>query len=107
MIAMTRRRPEPRSASKAPTERWLDSGDRVGAAQQAREGREVSVARVSEISSTSEQSFEQAIREGLDRANKTLRNVKSAWIKEQAVDVEDGRIRRYRVNMLVTFVLDD
>lgn len=67
----------------------------------------MSVARVSEISSTSEQSFEQAIREGLDRANKTLRNVKGAWIKEQTVDVEDGKITRYRVNMLVTFVLDD
>ena len=67
----------------------------------------MSVARVSEISATSEQSFEQAIREGLDRANKTLRNVKGAWIKEQAVDVESGRITRYRVNMLVTFILDD
>ncbi len=67
----------------------------------------MSVARVSEISSTSEESFERAIREGLDRANKTLRNVKGAWIKEQAVDVEDGRIMRYRVNMLVTFILDD
>jgi dodecin len=67
----------------------------------------MSVARVSEISATSDQSFEQAIREGLDRANKTLRNVKSAWIKEQAVDVENGRISRYRVNMLVTFILDD
>ena len=67
----------------------------------------MSVARVSEISSTSEQSFEQAIREGLDRANKTLRNVKGAWIKEQAVDVEGGKITRDRVNMLVTFVLDD
>jgi hypothetical protein len=67
----------------------------------------MSVARVSEISATSDQSFEQAIREGLDRANKTLRNVKGAWIKEQAVDVENGRINRYRVNMLVTFILDD
>ncbi|MBA2255129.1 MAG: dodecin domain-containing protein [Chloroflexi bacterium] len=67
----------------------------------------MSVARVSEISSTSEQSFEQAIREGLERANKTLRNVKGAWIKEQAVDVDGGRITRYRVNMLVTFILDE
>jgi hypothetical protein len=67
----------------------------------------MSVARVSEISATSDESFEQAIREGLDRANKTLRNVKGAWIKEQAVDVERGRIIRFRVNMLVTFILDD
>lgn len=67
----------------------------------------MSVARVTEISCRSEQSFEAAIREGVDRANKTLRNVKSAWIKEQQVDIEDGQIVAYRVNMLVTFVLDD
>ncbi len=67
----------------------------------------MSVARVTEISARSSGSFEEAIREGVDRANKTLRNVKSAWIKEQAVDVEDGRIVGYRVNILVTFVLED
>ena len=66
----------------------------------------MSVARVTEISSRSTQSFEAAINEGIDRANKTLRNVKSAWIKEQQVDIDDGRIVAYRVNMLVTFVLD-
>lgn len=67
----------------------------------------MSVARVTEISSRSERSFEEAINEGIDRANRTLRNLKSAWIKEQSVDIEDGRITAYRVNMLVTFVLDD
>jgi hypothetical protein len=67
----------------------------------------MSVARVTEISSRSDTSFEAAIREAVERANKTLRNVKSAWIKEQAVDVEDGQIVGYRVNVLVTFVLDD
>lgn len=67
----------------------------------------MSVARVTEISARSDRSFEDAMKEGVDRANKTLRNVKSAWIKEQQVDVEDGRIIGYRVNMLVTFVLDD
>ncbi len=67
----------------------------------------MSVARVTEISSRSEQSFDEAIRHGVERANKTLRNVKSAWVKEQQVDVEDGRIVGYRVNILVTFVLDD
>lgn len=67
----------------------------------------MSVARVTEISSRSEESFEEAIDQGIERANKTLRNVKGAWIKEQAVDVEGGRIVGYRVNMLVTFVLDD
>ncbi len=67
----------------------------------------MSVARVTEISSRSEKSFEDAINQGIDRANKTLRNVKGAWIKEQAVDVENGRIIGYRVNILVTFVLDE
>ena len=64
------------------------------------------VARVSEISARSDTSFEDAVNTGLDRANATLRGVKSAWIKEQSVDVEDGKIVAYRVNMLVTFVLE-
>lgn len=65
------------------------------------------VARVTEISATSEVSFEDALQQGVARATKTLRNVKSAWIKEQSVTIEDDRIVRYQVNMLVTFVLDD
>jgi flavin-binding protein dodecin len=67
----------------------------------------MSVARVTEISSTSATSFEDAIKSGLSRANETLRNVRSAWIKEQQVRVTDGSISEYQVNMLVTFVLDD
>jgi flavin-binding protein dodecin len=67
----------------------------------------MSVARVTEISSRSDRSFEDAINQGIERANKTLRNVKGGWIKEQAVDVENGRIIGYRVNLLVTFVLDE
>jgi hypothetical protein len=67
----------------------------------------MAVARVTEISSTSTVSFEDAIKSGLDRANATLRNVKSAWIKEQQVRLEGGSISEYQVNMLVTFVLDD
>jgi hypothetical protein len=65
------------------------------------------VARVTEISARSSESFEDAINAGVERATKTLRNVRSAWVKEQQVDIEDGRISSYRVNMLVTFVLDD
>jgi hypothetical protein len=65
------------------------------------------VARVTEISARSETSFEDAVRVGVERAAKTLRNLKGAWIKEQQVDIEEGRIVGYRVNMLVTFVLDD
>jgi flavin-binding protein dodecin len=67
----------------------------------------MAVARVTEISAVSAQSFEDAIKHGLDRANATLRNVKSAWIKEQQVRLEDGAIAEYQVNMLVTFVLDE
>jgi dodecin len=67
----------------------------------------MAVARVTEISSTSSTSFEDAIKKGLERANATLRNVKSAWIKEQQVRVEGGSISEYQVNMLVTFILDD
>ena len=67
----------------------------------------MSVARVSEISSTSTKSFEDAITQGIARATQSLRNVKSAWIKEQSVAVDaSGSISEYRVNMLVTFVLE-
>jgi dodecin len=67
----------------------------------------MAVARVTEISSTSTTNFEDAIKQGLERANATLRNVKSAWIKEQQVRLEGGSISEYQVNMLVTFILDD
>lgn len=67
----------------------------------------MTVARVTEISSTSEKGFEDAVNLGIARATKTLRNVTSAWIKEQRVDVKDGRIVEYQVNLLVTFILDD
>jgi flavin-binding protein dodecin len=65
------------------------------------------IAKVSEISSTSSKSFEDAIQQGLSRAAKTLRNIRSAWIKEQHVRLDAGRITEYQVNMMVTFVLDD
>jgi hypothetical protein len=67
----------------------------------------MSVARVTEITSSSTQSFEDAIQTGIDRANKTLQNVKGAWIKEQKVVVNAGKIAEYRVTMKVTFVLKD
>jgi len=66
----------------------------------------MSVARVVEISSTSPKSFEDAIIQGVSRANKTLRQVKSAWVKEQEAEVEDGKVVAYKVNLKVTFVLD-
>ena len=65
-----------------------------------------SVARVTEISAKSDTSFEDAVKIGLERANSSLRGVTSAWVKEQSVEVTDGTISGYRVNMLVTFVLE-
>ena len=67
----------------------------------------MSVAKVSEISVTSTKSFQDAIEQGIARANKTLRHVRSAWIKEQHVRVKDEAIKEYQVNMMVTFVIDD
>jgi dodecin len=67
----------------------------------------MSVARNTEISATSTQGFEDAIRQGISRATKTLRNVKGAWVKEQEVTVSNDQITEYKVVMVVTFVLDD
>jgi len=68
----------------------------------------MSIARVTEITASSNKSFEDAVREGLMRANKTLRNVKGAWIAEQKVTCDDaGRISDFRVTMKVTFIMDE
>lgn len=67
----------------------------------------MSVARVTEISASSPTSFEDAVRLGIARANKTLDNVQGAWIKEQKVVCSGGKIVEYRVDMKVTFVLKD
>jgi hypothetical protein len=67
----------------------------------------MSVAKVIEVSASSTTSFEDAINHGIARACDTIANVRGAWIKEQKVSIEGGRIVSYRVNMQVTFVLDD
>jgi len=67
----------------------------------------MSVAKVSEITVSSTKSFEDAIKEGIKRANKTLNNLKSAWVKEQKVTIEKGEIVSYRVTMKVTFILEN
>jgi flavin-binding protein dodecin len=67
----------------------------------------MTVASVTEISAASPDGFEAAIREGIQRATKTLRNVQSAWVKDMNILMEDGQIRAYKVNLLVTFVLED
>jgi dodecin len=68
----------------------------------------MSVARVTEIKSSSTKSFDDAIREGVDRAQKTLKNVRGAWIENQEVVIDEkGHISEYRVQMKVTFILED
>lgn len=67
----------------------------------------MSVARITEISSISQRSFEDAIVQGVERANKTLKNLRGAWVKEQEVTIDDGRISGYKVILKVTFVLAD
>ncbi len=67
----------------------------------------MSIARVTEISSTSTKSFEDAIAGGVKRATETLRNVRSAWVKEQQIKIEGGNIVEYQVNLMITFVLDE
>ena len=67
----------------------------------------MSLARVTELSATSDQSFEDAINTAMSRATSTLRGVQSAWVKDMNVLVENGNIAGYKVNLAITFVLDD
>ncbi len=67
----------------------------------------MSIARITEISSTSTKSFEDAIQSGVARATKTIRNVRSAWVKEQQIKIDKGSIVEYQVNLMITFVLDE
>lgn len=67
----------------------------------------MSVARVTEIIASSNKSFDDAIENGVDRATKTLKNVRGAWVESQKIDIKDGKIREYRVALKVTFVLND
>ena len=67
----------------------------------------MSVARVTELSATSETSFEDAIQQGITRATSTLRGVEGAWVKDMNVLINDGNIVGYKVNMAITFVLED
>jgi flavin-binding protein dodecin len=67
----------------------------------------MSVARITEISAESTKSFEDAIVQGIQRANKTLKNVRGAWVQDQKITVENGKIAMYRVNLKITFVLEE
>ena len=66
----------------------------------------MSVAKVTEISATSTKGFEDAIKSGITRACKTLKHVKGAWVNGQKVEIENGKITNYRVDLKVTFVLE-
>ena len=67
----------------------------------------MSVAKVTEIISSSDKSFDDAISKGVKRASKTLKNVRSVWVKNQTGEVKDGKITNYRVNLHVTFILEN
>ncbi|MES9970177.1 MAG: dodecin family protein [Candidatus Thiodiazotropha sp.] len=67
----------------------------------------MSVAKVTEIISSSNKGFDDAVTKGIKRANKTLKNIKGAWVKDQQVTVSDGKVTEFRVTMKVTFVLKD
>ncbi len=67
----------------------------------------MSVSTVTEISAISEQGFEDAIQQAIARANKTLRNIEGAWVKDRNVMIQDGSITGYKVNLEVTFVLEE
>lgn len=67
----------------------------------------MSVAKVIEISAESPESFEAAVREGVERASKTVENIRGAWVKEMQAKVKDGKVVGYRVDLKITFVLSD
>jgi flavin-binding protein dodecin len=79
----------------------------MGSKLECKEADAMSVARVTELSATSETSFEDAINEAVARATSTLRGVEGAWVKDQNVLIEDGNIKGYKVNVEVTFLLEE
>jgi hypothetical protein len=67
----------------------------------------MAVGRIIEISAMSNESFDDAVRQGIARANKTLRNITGAWVKDMRVEVKDGNVTGYQVNMQLTFLMED
>ena len=66
----------------------------------------MSIAKIIELSSESTISFEDAIKDGIERASKTIHHIKNAWVKNQSVVVDEGKVTKYRVDLKVTFILD-
>jgi flavin-binding protein dodecin len=95
-------RPLPRTG--APPSTFARAGERRGYSERMHIK---SIARITEISSTSTKSFEDAIQSAVARATKTLRNERAARVKEQQIKIEDGKIVEYQVNLMITFVLED
>jgi len=73
----------------------------------AKQENSMSVAKVIEITSLSQKSFEDAVLQGVKRASKTIDNIEGAWIKEQKLQIKDGKVIGFRVNMNLTFILDE
>ncbi len=67
----------------------------------------MTVARITEISASSTESFEDAVRVGVARASKTLKNVSGAWVKDQEVGIKDGQVTDFRVKLKITFILEE
>jgi flavin-binding protein dodecin len=80
---------------------------RLNAQHPTVKGQAMTVARITEISSVSSVSFQDAITQGVERANKTLKNVKGAWVKDQEVNIDNGKVTGYKVILKVTFILAD
>jgi dodecin len=83
------------------------AAQRNGGARLSSKEHVMTIARVTEIIASSNKSFEDAVEKGINRAAKTLKNVEGAWIKEQKVVVKNGKIKEYRVDLKVTFILTD
>ncbi|MBV6523026.1 MAG: hypothetical protein MNPFHGCM_03193 [Gemmatimonadaceae bacterium] len=95
-----------RTSCDLPRAIWPPQHRRPAPYTQIREVR-VAIAKVSEIIASSTKSFDDAIQNGLKRANKTLRGVSGAWVKSMRVELKNGKIQEYRVSLKVTFVLSD
>jgi flavin-binding protein dodecin len=80
---------------------------RAASGPECRRRDRMAIARVTEITASSKKSFDDAVEKGVARANKTLKNVQGAWVQDMKVKVDNGKIAEYRVNMKVTFVLEN
>jgi flavin-binding protein dodecin len=86
---------------------WDSERRRIGQSERhSHQEAEMAVAKIIEITAMSENSFEDAIKRGIEKASETVHNIKGAWVKEQKVLVEDGSVSGYRVDLKVSFVLD-